>query len=156
PDALRLTRWFLGSPDYLTSRLICAPVALLPVTPAELEAAELDGARFPPVWTPGGVVGHVHQRAAEDTHLQVGTPVVGGHVDGFLGVLGSGVRRPGDAVVNCGTSGTLSVVAPPPLGYPIFDLHVAGSATNTAGAALDWFASNISTPSQSYAELLSR
>src|SRR5215472_3792461 len=33
PDALRLTRWFLGSPDYLTSPLICAPVALLPVTP---------------------------------------------------------------------------------------------------------------------------
>jgi xylulokinase len=79
---------------------------------------------------------------------------VGGHVDGLLGVLGSGVRQPGDGVINCGTSGTYSVVATPALGYPIFDLHIAGSATNTAGAALDWFSANLAAPDQSHADLL--
>ena len=45
--------------------------------------------------------------AAEFTGLPAGTPVVGGYVDGVLGVLASGVRRPGDACLNGGTSGTL-------------------------------------------------
>jgi xylulokinase len=80
---------------------------------------------------------------AAETHLPVGMPVVGGHVDGLLGVLGSGVRDPGDACMNCGTSGTFSTVCLPPLGYPMLGLQVAGSATNTSGRALDWFIQQI-------------
>ncbi|MBV9581883.1 MAG: hypothetical protein JO057_25155, partial [Chloroflexi bacterium] len=119
-DALRRTRWLLGCPDYLTSRLICAPAALLSVTDAELAAGELDGQYFPAAWTPGAVIGSIGPDAAQDTRLPVGTPVVGGHVDGLLGVLGSGVQTPGEACVNCGTSATFTVVSQPPLGYPMF------------------------------------
>jgi xylulokinase len=154
PAAAASTRWLLGCPDYLTSRLICRATALLPVTPEELEAGELDGALFPPAWTPATVLGQVTPSAADETGLPAGTPVVGGHVDGLLGVLGSGVRQPGDACINCGTSGTFSVVAEPPLGYPLLDLHIAGTASNTSGAALDWFMRLVRT-SSTYAEVLS-
>jgi xylulokinase len=143
PEAMSRTRWFLGVPDYITSRLIGRPVALLSLSQAELDSADLDGAFFPKVWTPGAVVGRVGPIASDRTGLPAGTPVVGGHVDGLLGVLGSGVQKPGDACINGGTSGTFSAVCQPPLGYPMFGVHVAGTATNTSGAALDWFANNI-------------
>jgi xylulokinase len=153
-EAMQRTRWFFGTPDYLTSKLIGSPSALLFVSEAELEAAELDGSRFPPAWTPGTLVGAVSEAAAAELHLPLGTPVVGGHVDGLLGVLGSGVSRPGEACINAGTSGTFSVACKPPLGYPMFGVHVAGTATNTSGAALDWFANNIHPNGGSYADLL--
>ncbi|MBV9597088.1 MAG: hypothetical protein JOZ87_09495 [Chloroflexi bacterium] len=152
PDEVGRTRWLLGCPDYLTSRLMCAPAALLSVTDAELAAAELDREYFPTAWTPGRVIGAVSPAAAEDTRLPAGTPVVGGHVDGLLGVLGSGVQRPGDACVNCGTSATFTVVSEAPLGYPMFDLHLTGTAANS-GAALDWFISNFAEPACAYVEL---
>jgi xylulokinase len=155
PDALSRTRWLFNCPDYLTSRLIGQPVALLAITPEELEAAEMDGALFPPAWTPGTVVGEISQSAAAEIPLPAGTPVVAGHVDGLLGVLGSGVQQPGDACINAGTSGTFSVVCRPPLGYPMFGVNVAGSATNTSGAALDWFAANIHPTRGSVTDLLS-
>ena len=154
PEAMRHTRWFLGCPDYLTSRLICSATALLGVSDAELAAGDLDGSRFPPEWTPGTVVGELCAVAATDLHLPAGTPVVGGHVDGLLGVLGSGVSRPGDACINAGTSGTFSVVCQPPLGYPMFGVNVAGTAANTSGAALDWFISNIHPADENYADVL--
>jgi xylulokinase len=153
-EASRRTRWLFGCPDYLTSRLIGTPTALLQVTDAELAAAELDRTYFPPVWTPGTVVGELSSASARELHLPMGTPVVGGHVDGLLGVLGSGVQQVGDACISSGTSGTFSVVCDPPLGYPMFGVHVAGTATNTSGAALDWFVSNIDQRDLSYAELL--
>jgi xylulokinase len=152
PEALRRTRWLLGCPDYLTSRLICAPTALLAITDDELAAAELERQYFPQAWTPGEIIGEVGSSAAQDTHLPAGTPVVGGHVDGLLGVLGSGVQRPGDACVNCGTSATFTVVSEPPLGYGMFNLNVAGTATNS-GAALDWFMANLADPACGFDDL---
>jgi xylulokinase len=151
-DALRRTRWLLGCPDYLTSRLVCAPTALLSVTDAELAAGELDPRYFPEAWIPGGVIGNVSHAASADTGLPEGIPVVGGHVDGLLGVLGSGVKHPGDACVNCGTSATFTVVSDPPHGYPMFDLYVAGTAAN-AGAALDWFLANVADPASAFDDL---
>jgi xylulokinase len=149
PEALERTRWLLGCPDYLTSRLICRPTALLPITDAELTAAGLERQYFPEPWTPGAVVGSVGASAARETHLSAGTPVVGGHVDGLLGVLGSGVQHPGDACMNGGTSATFTVVTEPPLGYGMFNLNVAGTAANS-GAALDWFIANLADPACSY------
>src|SRR5207302_9665825 len=90
----------------------------------------------------------------EATQRPLGSPLVVWHVDGLLGVLDSGGREPGDGCMNCGTSGTFSVVCHPPLGYPMFGLFVAGSATNTSGAALDWFVHKIAQTGCSYADLL--
>jgi xylulokinase len=154
PEALRRTRWLFGCPDYLASRLTRTPAALLSISDGEIEAGDLDPFLIPPAWTPGQVIGDVDPGAAAETGLAAGTPVVGGHVDGLLGVLGSGVRELGDACMNAGTSGTFSTVCLPPLGYQMFDLQVAGSATNTSGKALDWFAHKIIGPHAVYSELL--
>jgi xylulokinase len=114
----------------------------------------LDKRLLPPLGTPGKVIGHVDAAAAEATHLPAGTPVVGGFVDGVLGVLGSGVRQPGDACMNCGTSGTFSTVCLPPLGYSMMGISILGSATNTSGKALDWFAHQIAPGGAGYEELI--
>ncbi len=154
PAALRATRWLFGCPDYLASRLTRTASSLLSTPRPELDAARLDMRLLPPLGTPGKVIGHVDAAAADATHLPAGTPVVGGFVDGVLGVLGSGVRRPGDACMNCGTSGTFSTVCLPPLGYPMMGISILGSATNTSGKALDWFAHQIAPGGASYAELI--
>jgi xylulokinase len=151
---MRQTRWLFGCPDYLASRLTHTASTMLATAPAELEAAGLDLRLLPPPAIPGTVIGQVDRAAADLTHLPAGTPVVGGFVDGVLGVLGSGVRRPGDACMNCGTSGTFSVVCVPPLGYPMMGLSILGSATNTSGKALDWYAHQIAAPGPGYAELI--
>ena len=154
PAALRHTRWLFGCPDYLASRLTRTASSLLSTPRPELDAAGLDMRLLPPLGTPGKVIGQVDPAAAVETSLPTGTPVVGGFVDGVLGVLGSGVRRPGDACMNCGTSGTFSTVCLPPLGYPMMGISILGSATNTSGKALDWFAHQIAPGGAGYAELI--
>lgn len=154
PEALRRTRWLLGCPDYLASRLTRTAAAMLDTPSAELEAADLAVRLLAPIAPPGQIIGRVDLAAAAETYLPAGTAVVGGFVDGVLGVLGSGVRRPGDACMNCGTSGTFSAVCLPPLGYPLMGLNIIGSATNTSGKALDWFAHRIAPEGSAYADLL--
>jgi len=154
PDAMRATRWLFGCPDYLTARLTRTPLAMLPTTGPDIDAAGLDPRVLPPTWVSGEVVGQVAAAAAEFTGLPAGTPVVGGYIDGVLGVLASGVRRPGDACLNCGTSGTLTMVCRPPAGDTIFGLNILGGATNTSGKALDWFLESVAPVGASYAELL--
>jgi len=154
PDAFARTRWLLGCPDYLVARLSGRPVLQLGWPAAELEAGEIDPALVPPEAFPGEVVGHVTRAAAEATGVPIGTPVVAGFVDGIMGVLGSGVRRQGEACMNSGTSGTFSVVSPEGVGYPVLGMWVLGAATNTSGKALDWFANGIAPAGMSYEDLL--
>jgi len=42
----------------------------------------------------------------------------------------------------------------PPLGYPMMGISILGSATNTSGKALDWFAHQIAPGGAGYAELI--
>ncbi len=62
----------------------------------------IDPAVLPPVTDPGTVVGAVTRRAAEETGLREGTPVVAGGADTQLGLLGAGAR-PGEYTVVAGT-----------------------------------------------------
>jgi xylulokinase len=154
PSAMQRTRWLFGCPDYLAARLTGRPVSFLSWPAAEIEAAEIDTRLLPPQQVPGEVIGGVTPEAAEASGLPAGTPVVAGYVDGILGVLGSGVRRPGDACMNSGTSGTFSVVSATGLGYPVMGMCVVGAATNTSGKALDWFVQQVGPPGSTYIELL--
>jgi xylulokinase len=153
PEALPRTRWLFGCPDYVAARLTGRPVSFLAWPPDELEAAGIDQAVMPPEVAPGEVVGPISSSAAKATGLPTGTPVVAGFVDGILGVLGSGVQQQGDACMNGGTSGTVSMVSPRGVGYPVLDLWVHGAATNTSGKALDWFAESFAR-GVSYPDLL--
>ena len=60
-----------------------------------LEIVGMERDVFPPVQEPGTAVGGVTHRAAEDTGLIEGTPVVIGGADTQLGLLGIGVTEPG-------------------------------------------------------------
>jgi autoinducer 2 (AI-2) kinase len=66
------------------------------------EVAELCGLRpevFPEVVESGNAIGEVTERAASDTGLAAGTPVVTGGADTQLGLLGIGVTEPGRVTV---------------------------------------------------------
>ena len=58
---------------------------------------------FPPVVEPGAVIGGVTAKAAEETGLVPGTPVVAGGGDVQLGTVGLGVVREGEAAILGGT-----------------------------------------------------
>jgi autoinducer-2 kinase len=60
-----------------------------------LEICGVDPAIFPPVADPGTVIGSVSDRAADETGLAVGTPVVVGGADTQLALLGIGVAQRG-------------------------------------------------------------
>jgi xylulokinase len=154
PAVLRKTRWLIGCPDYLSARLTGRLTSFLAWPDDEIEAAEIDRNLVAPTVEPGSVVGPIRQSAAELAGLPAGIPVVAGYVDGIMGVLGSGVSRPGDASLSGGTSGTFSMVTDTDAGYPVMGLSIVGAASNTSGKALDWFVERIAAPGSSYLDLL--
>jgi autoinducer 2 (AI-2) kinase len=68
-----------------------------------IEICDMKRAVFPDVLEPGTVAGKVTVRAAEDTGLVAGTPVVVGGADTQLGLVGIGVVDPGKFTVVGGT-----------------------------------------------------
>jgi autoinducer 2 (AI-2) kinase len=80
-----------------------------------LEICGLDRDVFPRVVEPGTVVGGVTARAAEETGLVEGTPVVAGGADTQLGLLGLGVTEPGRFTVVGGTFWQSTMVVDRPL-----------------------------------------
>ncbi len=80
-----------------------------------LEICGLDRSVFPTVVEPGTVVGPVTARAAAETGLREGTPVVAGGADTQLGLLGIGVTQPGRFTVVGGSFWQSTVVLDRPL-----------------------------------------
>jgi autoinducer 2 (AI-2) kinase len=64
-------------------------------SPRVLEICGLDRAVFPPVVESGTVIGKLSAKAAEETGLLLGTPVVVGGADTQMGLVGIGVTAPG-------------------------------------------------------------
>lgn len=93
---------------------------------------------------PWDVVSGVCEKAAEDTGLAKGTPVVVGAADGPCQRYGAGFIKAGRGLDRCGTVGGLSVAVERPSGYIRFSLTpdiVSKSArgTQTAAASYRWF-----------------
>jgi autoinducer 2 (AI-2) kinase len=80
-----------------------------------LELIGLDRSVFPPVVEPGTVVGAVAPRAALETGLREGTPVVAGGADTQLGLLGIGVAEQGCFTVVGGSFWQATVLLDEPL-----------------------------------------
>lgn len=113
------------------------------------EAAETIGVpleKMPRLCPPTEVVGRVTKKAALDTGLQAGIPVIAGCLDAAAGALGSGVTRPGQTNEQGGQAGGLGisldrVVVEPRL---IFSHHVLSgqyllAAGTVGGGSLGWF-----------------
>jgi xylulokinase len=114
-----------------------------------LEAAGLDPALFPEIVESTHVAGTVTERAAEESGLAAGTPVVVGGGDGPMAAVGAGVTRPEDGPYVClGTSSWISMTSTEPRYDPhkatmTFDHvrpgHFVPTATMQAGGgSLDW------------------
>ena len=62
------------------------------------------GIAMPDLAWPGEVVGRVHEAAAEQTGLPVGTPVCAGTIDAWAEAFSAGVRHPGDLMLMYGST----------------------------------------------------
>ncbi len=84
-------------------------------SPESLEVVGLSPSVMPEVVEPGTVVGRVTERAAADTGLAAGTPVVAGGADTQLGLVGIGVVRPDQVTLLGGSFWQMTVVTDRPL-----------------------------------------
>jgi xylulokinase len=123
PDRYRQTSKFLTTVSYLISRATGAMAANssdwgfhLAFDRATrtwnrpfLEAVGLDSGKFPRLFAPHQVVGGLSERAAGETGLIQGTPVVAGGQDATVAPLAVGVLEPGQSFYMRGTTDLLSI-----------------------------------------------
>lgn len=120
-------------------------------SPEVLEALGLSADRLPEPRAPGSILGEVSPRAAAETGLAAGTPVIAGGGDGQAAGLGVGALSPDRAYLNLGTAVVAGIYSP--------DYHT-GRAWRTMGSCsgvgyyyetslrtgtflVDWFVRNI-------------
>ena len=70
---------------------------------------------FPEIYRCEAIIGEVTSLAAEETGLQVGTPVAAGQVDCNAGWMGAGAINVGDIQMNLGTCGNFGVIHSKPI-----------------------------------------
>jgi len=116
-----------------------------------LSLAGVSPQRLPPLVSPSAVVGGLTGRAADETGLSEGLPIVAGTSDGGLANLGAGAVVPGQVVVTVGTSGAIRKVVNSPWLDPrertwcyilVEGRWFAGGAINNGGLALQWVREN--------------
>ncbi|MCH7747974.1 MAG: xylulokinase [Acidobacteria bacterium] len=114
-----------------------------------LEATGIDATWLPAVYEGPEVTGRVTARAARDTGLPAGTPVVAGGGDQAAGAVGMGIVRPGTVSATIGTSGVVFAATDRPVLDPGGRVHTFCHAvpgrwhvmgvTQGAGLSLRWF-----------------
>jgi xylulokinase len=106
-------------------------------------------------------VGTVTKKAAKQTRLKAGTPVIGGCLDAAVGALGAGVTKPGQTNEQGGQAGGVGIsldhiVVEPRL---IFSHHVIPGqyllqAGTVGGGSLGWFRDRLGHPEVSAGNLI--
>jgi xylulokinase len=114
-----------------------------------LEAAHLDARCLPQLFESQQVVGKITARAALETGLAEGTPVVAGAGDQAAGAIGMGIVKAGSVSATIGTSGVVFAATDQPFLDPRGRLHTFCHAipdrwhvmgvTQAAGLSLRWF-----------------
>jgi xylulokinase len=161
PDVWSATRQVLGSYDWLAVALGAAPhvernwalesglFALRGGTPIDsvLEAAGLRRSLLAPVVEAGAVTGQVSVRAAEQTGLRPGTPIVTGGADHVLSAYAAGLATPGDWLVKLGGAGDILVVTDTAFvderlyldAHPRAGTWLPNGCMATSGSLIRWF-----------------
>lgn len=119
--------------------------------PEWLKALNVDLRLLPEVHPPGTPVGAVHTDLCTALKLPSGATIVTGTTDSIAGFIATGAARVGDAVTSLGSTLVLKVVADQPIYAPEFgvyshrlgDLWLAGGASNSGGAVLRKFFSQV-------------
>jgi xylulokinase len=163
PDVHAATATVLGSYDWLAVALGARPHAernwalesgLYALDAQALlaevcEAAGFNGSVLPTVENPGTAVGEVSGKAAAQTGLRAGTPVVTGGADHVLSAYAAGLASPGDWLVKLGGAGDILVVTDQVLvdprlyldAHPRPGLWLPNGCMATSGSLIRWFQS---------------
>jgi xylulokinase len=114
-----------------------------------LAAAELDASLLPRVYESQEITGSVSAKAAEETGLRAGTPVIAGAGDQAAGAVGLGIVKSGMISATIGTSGVVFAATNTPALDPKGRVHTFCHAipgrwhvmgvTQGAGLSLRWF-----------------
>jgi xylulokinase len=173
PEIFARATTLLLPKDYLRYRLTgvkgmeisdAAGTCMLDVTHGQwseelLTRLDLDPGLLPPVIASDSVAGTLLPEVASQLELVAGTPVAGGGADNACGAVGSGVVKPGLALVSIGTSGVVLVHSTSPLvdrSGPLPRVHTFNHAlpqawylmgvTQAAGLSLRWLRDQIGLP----------
>ncbi len=95
--------------QWATSTASADPMGLLDMRRGDwaadlLKSLGIDPAKFVPIHLPGSIIGEVTGKAAEQTGLLAGTPIIAGAGDGQSAGLGANITVPGKAYLNLGTA----------------------------------------------------
>lgn len=114
-----------------------------------LDAAEISANILPRVYESQEITGSISAKAAEETGLRAGTPVIAGAGDQAAGAVGLGIVRPGTISATIGTSGVVFAATNTPALDPKGRVHTFCHAipgrwhvmgvTQGAGLSLRWF-----------------
>ena len=107
------------------------------------------------------IIGAVTEKAAQQTRLKAGTPLIAGCLDAAVGALGSGVTKPGQTNEQGGQAGGVGISLDHVLVEPrlIFSHHVIPGqyllqAGTVGGGSLGWFRDQLGHPEVDTANLL--
>jgi xylulokinase len=160
PEILKKTKRIYVAKDWLRSRLTntwemdateAVGTLLFDPTKGEWSQELCDFAgcpisALPPIVKPTDIVGKVTKKAANETGLAEGTPVVCGTSDTSIETFGAGSLNSGDGTVKLATAGTISVVSKKPnihktlINYPFVlpNYWYTISGTNSCASAHRW------------------
>lgn len=127
-----------------------------------IEAAEINDSVLPRVYESQEITGSISEKAAEETGLRAGTPVIAGAGDQAAGAVGLGIVRPGMISATIGTSGVVFAATNTPALDPQGRVHTFCHAvperwhvmgvTQGAGLSLRWFRDQFGVLSTDFAE----
>jgi len=114
---------------------------------------ELRRSLFPEIHPSREIAGSISIRAADQTGLRPGTPVVFGGADQVMQSIGCGAIRAGQATVNIGSGGQVCIQTNRPLAHPESGVntfcgvdqrkwYLMGASTSS-GSALQWLCNSI-------------
>lgn len=114
-----------------------------------LDALEIPAAWMPRTFEGPEITGYITKKAAEETGLREGTPVMAGGGDQAAGAVGAGAVRPGIVALTLGTSGVVFAATETALVEPQGRLHAFCHAvpgrwhfmgvTLAAAGSLQWY-----------------
>ncbi|MBR7181888.1 MAG: FGGY-family carbohydrate kinase [Clostridia bacterium] len=144
-----------------SSCMLCVDIVRGVWDEALCREAGVDPALLPPLYAPHEIVGTVTERAARETGLAVGTPVVAGGMDTPCDALGAGVVRVGECQELGGQSGGMNICLDAPLYDPrlltgrhvVPDRYLLQGGTVGGGAILRWFSDTFEGGNSDFARL---
>ena len=100
---------------------------------------------------PGDIISAVHPAIAKQLNLRSDTIIIAGTTDGCAAFLATGAQEIGDAVSSLGSTLTVKLLSDQPVFAPQFGVYshclgdqwLVGGASNTGGAALRRFFSDV-------------